>query len=138
MTEVIKSQQDLKQAVSEAEAKFATMPTPQYPEDYRDRELYGLFSTVLSKEMANIRFQHQHTHGGILPDFGCDAANSNYLEVLAALDYAEDIMSFNCDDYVYEDVDKPFAKIREVLEQRIARGVISAKLQWDKRDSKKS
>ena len=138
MTEVIKSQQDLKQAVSEAEAKFATMPTPQYPKDYRDRELYGLFSTVLSKEMANIRFQHQHKHGSILPDFGCDAANSNYLEVLAALDYAEDIMSFNCDDYAYEDVDKPFAKIREVLEQRIARGVISAKIKWDKRDSKKS
>ena len=138
MTQVIGSQQDLKQAVSEAEAKFATMPTPQYPEDYRDRELYGLFNTVLSKEMANIRFQHQHKHGGILPDFGCDAANSNYLEVLAALDYAEDIMSFNCDDYAYEDLDKPFAKIRAVLEKRIVNGVRSAKTQWDKRNSKKS
>ena len=135
---LIKTKEDLKQAVSEAEAKFATQPTPQYPKDYRDRELYGLFNTVLSKEMSNIRFQHQHKHGGILPDFGCDAANSTYLEVLAALDYAEDIMSFNCDDYAYEDLDKPFAEIRAVLEQRIARGVISAKMQWAKRDNKKS
>lgn len=133
MTTLIKSPEDLKQLVEEAEDKFARQPTPQYPQDYTKRDLYQQFKISIENHCQTIRAQHQHTHGAILPDFGCDAANSTYLEVLAALDYAEDIMSFNCDDYAYDNVDKPFAKIREVLEARITSGVKSAETHWTQR-----
>lgn len=133
MTTIIKNAEDLKQAVAQAEARFAHQPTPQYPEDYTQRELYQQFKGAM-REMAIIRSQHLLTHGGIMPDFGCDTAVSTYLEVLAALDYAEDIMSFNCDDYAYDNVDRPFAKIRRVLEARITAGVEDARKTWAKRE----
>ena len=131
--QIINSTEDLKEIMSKGEQRFSKMDTPEYPKDYEERELYKEYSTVIRSEFPALRGEHHRQHGGLLPDFGCDTANSTYLEVLAALDYAEDIMSMNCDDYSYNDHDKDFDNIRNSLLNRINAGIKSSAVTWQKR-----
>lgn len=99
-----------------------TPTKPHYLEDYRDRTLYKQFYDTINREMLTTRHQHHHTHPGVITDAKSDTAVSTYLEVLAALDYCEDIMSLNCDDYVSYELDKRFAVLRKSMQKRIDAG----------------
>ena len=95
----------------------------RYPRDYTDRQLYKQMYDKAQSHIMGIQQSMLKKFGGKLPDSGCDAYNSRYLAVLAALDIAEDICEMNCDDYAYENLDLKFNKIRKVMNERIVNNV---------------
>jgi|LUMM01.1.fsa_nt_gb hypothetical protein len=102
-----------------------------YTKDYTQREFY---KTLKDNIEYNVTAETQKLgpQGGLVPDFGCDKVNLPYLITLALIDQAEDFCSFNCDDYAYDDLDKDFAHIREVMNKRILANVESANRQYSK------